>query len=400
MGIQIDRDLPSHGAARAAARGGAFVSGLLLLVLAAVVVTLSTCVGVLILGDHSDGAPGPGGALPYAGVCAAGVVLWWAGWRLFRGRRRVGLFLRKFGLADSTRALTFALATVGPRLRLITLDDAIVVPLGQPRSRRRIAVAAVVLGVVLLVVIALCVYQAYRSDPSTNTGSASTALNTAFTVVGGPVSPSTSPVAPARGDVWGTVGTLFKVLVIIFVAALLLVALVAAVAVGLIGVGGGSYLAIRAAQRGATRSILTEPQITPVVRQMVRRSRHILGPRLVVVAVAGAIWQHVVDHLAQSCDLVIIDISQPTDNLVWEVETIRTRFPGRWLLVGDEAHLTTLTDAGAHPAGSPQARLITLLDGEHVLAYGPTPELQRRFTRALRGRLDHFQAPRRRRANA
>ncbi|MEW8102774.1 MAG: hypothetical protein AB2785_13535, partial [Candidatus Thiodiazotropha endolucinida] len=43
---------------------------------------------------------------------------------LIRGRRRLVLFLRRFGYDEATEALSFAAAsTMGQRWRLVTLDD-------------------------------------------------------------------------------------------------------------------------------------------------------------------------------------------------------------------------------------------------------------------------------------
>src|SRR5262249_54459566 len=75
----------------------------------------------------------------------------WLGLALIRGRRRVGLFLRKFGLQESTRIVTYALAgALGRSLRLVTLDDAMVAPLGSGRGRRRVAWWIWLLGFLVL----------------------------------------------------------------------------------------------------------------------------------------------------------------------------------------------------------------------------------------------------------
>jgi hypothetical protein len=52
------------------------------------------------------------------------------GVRLVRGRRRLVLFLRRFGHTAATHAATVAAASIGSRWRLVTLDDAQIVPVG------------------------------------------------------------------------------------------------------------------------------------------------------------------------------------------------------------------------------------------------------------------------------
>jgi len=69
----------------------------------------------------------------------------WLGVLLIRGRRRLGLYLRKFGFADTTRTVSNALkSAVGRSVRLVTLDDSQVVPVGVGAGRRHDANVRVV----------------------------------------------------------------------------------------------------------------------------------------------------------------------------------------------------------------------------------------------------------------
>src|SRR5262249_55185226 len=81
-----------------------------------------------------------------------GIVLaLWAGLRMIRGRRRLGLYLRKFGFADTTRTVSHALSSaVGRSLRLVTLDDSQVSPLGAGRGRRRLGLVVTVVAIVAI----------------------------------------------------------------------------------------------------------------------------------------------------------------------------------------------------------------------------------------------------------
>jgi hypothetical protein len=60
------------------------------------------------------------------------------GYRVKQGKRRRVLFLRKFGFEGAYRTLTFAVSTaMGKNMRLITLDDGKISPVGVPESVKR-----------------------------------------------------------------------------------------------------------------------------------------------------------------------------------------------------------------------------------------------------------------------
>ena len=74
-----------------------------------------------------------------------------AGLWLVRGKRRLVLFLRKFGFTGATQAVTFAVVNaLGRSWRLVTLDDAEVAPVGARSGMRwfSIVVGLVAVGVV------------------------------------------------------------------------------------------------------------------------------------------------------------------------------------------------------------------------------------------------------------
>ncbi|MEW8195916.1 MAG: hypothetical protein AB2793_19570, partial [Candidatus Thiodiazotropha sp.] len=84
-------------------------------------------------------------------IAIAGLIL---GLKLIRGRRRLVLFLRRFGYDEATEALSFAAASaMGQRWRLVTLDDNEVAPILGIKTQGRILgflrwvlLAAVVVG--------------------------------------------------------------------------------------------------------------------------------------------------------------------------------------------------------------------------------------------------------------
>jgi hypothetical protein len=285
------------------------------------------------------------------------IVAIWLGLRVIRGRRRYGLYLRKFGYGESTRVLTSALATaVGNRVRMVTLDDSVVEPLGVSKGRRR---TPLVLGAICLIVAVLCTYQGI-ADYHRNLASSESQDS-----VGGQI-------------VSGVVSGVVYLIAMFFVALLLCIAVVAV----------SARRAARRAQRLTTHAIDHEGQIARTAQTIRRLTRKILSPRLVVVRVAGGIWQQVVSMLARSADVVVIDVSHPTNPLLWEVSTMKQAFRGRWVLVGAYEHVMPLTDPNRDPSRDMHGALAALIDGEEILAYGhQTKQDQSRFTRALRSRL-------------
>ena len=129
-------------------------------------------------------------------------------------------------------------------------------------------------------------------------------------------------------------------------------------------------------------------QVSRAATRIRRNNRRVFGARLVVARVATPLWQDVVRHLAAVSDAVVIDVSHATDNLLWEVENMRT--PGRPLvLVCHRDRIATLLYAGTAPGGAAPAdiRLAHALDGHEVLVYGSGEAEQRAFARSLRNRL-------------
>ena len=86
------------------------------------------------------------------------------------------------------------------------------------------------------------------------------------------------------------------------------------------------------------------------VRWSERQSRTVFGARLAVLTVSSAIWQETVTGIAELCAIPLIDISEPTENVLWEVEELVRRFGDRCVFIG--AYEQT---AGAHDtrAGPP-----------------------------------------------
>jgi hypothetical protein len=120
--------------------------------------------------------------------------------------------------------------------------------------------------------------------------------------------------------------------------------------------------------------------------ELSRRGSQTFAPRLVVVRVASSIWHQTVSALASVAVATIVDLSEPTENLMWEItELVRLGGHDRCIFIVDHARLD---DAGNFKAGAGFAANLDILVGDRdVLAYRTDRAGMRRFARALYGRL-------------
>jgi len=122
---------------------------------------------------------------------------------------------------------------------------------------------------------------------------------------------------------------------------------------------------------------------------MLKVSKKILAPRLVVVRVAHEIWKDVVSQLAAASAAVLIDVSEIGEGLLWEIENLRAQHAHRWILVGQHDALIRLADVSA-TEGSAERRLAELLDGTRILAYtGDKPRQMKQFAKLLRASMEN-----------
>ncbi len=293
----------------------------------------------------------------------------WVGRLLLRGRRRLGLFLRRFGYGDATRTISGVVAGgAGRSWRMVTLDDAQIAPIGTARRHRRFSLVVAVLGVA---VVAAALYWLFGGGLVSYAENLSQDMET---------SPTTDGFGQALGEIIGFIIIAALVGIVVLIGSMIVLAIAI--------VAGAANRAARRAQRQATVVINSDKDVVPTATLIGKRNRRILGSRLVVARVAGPQWRAMVRALAGVSDAVVIDLSQATENLVWEVEVMRAFARDRWVLVCHRDRLGPLTDTGLAPAGSPYHQLAILLDGEDVLPYGTGTAEVRRFARSLRNKLN------------
>lgn len=303
------------------------------------------------------------------------------GIELMRGRRRLVLFLRRFGFDDSSQALTRAVETaVGRRWRVVTLDDARMAPVGVQRTVRRTVRRTLRwgrwLGCLALVAafVSACLW-------ALGPGPDALVADVFNREVERAAGQGTNEIVAWLGASCLAGFGIFAVFLIFFV-----------MLVGVAFVGGatlltwGSNRMAAKAERLKTDEIRDAAQVEAFSRRVTRRSRLLFAPGLVVVRVATSQWRRAVRVLAASAAVILIDVSDPTENLLWEIETLEREVEAPWVLVGRRDRLETLARGGDGEVGRSLARR---LDGDQALAYqGEDRRSMKRFAVALRNRLD------------
>jgi len=332
------------------------------------------------------------------------------GLRLLRRNRTLVLFLRRFGHDEAQSAVAFAvLQTIGAFWRVVTLDDAEMAPIGVPAAIRGLFhvghfTSTYVLAVghfVGLRMFPIVINAMWIVVAIALAGPAIQFARTGVTrweTWGDVLDPYLSTLASvfewhlpfeAVGPTLPGIFALLAIAAVIGFATLAITMVVLLLALPLSTVLfflSSSADAVREAERSKTVAATTADEIRQAALAIARRSRQVHGPRLVVLRVTSNVWQHAVRQLASTCSLTLIDISEPTENVLWELEELITRHDGKYVFIGHHARATALatSDPGLT---SVERRLAALLAGREVLAYTTDRRGLKRFARALRAKL-------------
>jgi hypothetical protein len=325
-----------------------------------------------------------------------GVVL---GLRLLRGNRHLILFLRRFGYRPATHTVTEATVRLGDFWRVITLDDDQIEPLAAgtgvegfveavsgAKRRYRSAAPAAVRGWkfgMWAAVVALGVGLVFVISPGPDWTARLDRLKALVDLGQGP-----DGIAALSARLAAAILVTGLVLVVAWFA-LVVVGSLVSLPIRLV-YGGVSRGVTKAADSDALHVV--EPDQIGVVKAVLEEQRRrVFGARLCVVTVNSAVWQQTVSELADVCAVPLIDISEPTESLMWEIEELTRRFGDRCVFIGAYDRLQELID---HDGDDRMRRLSTLLDGRRVVAYTPEGRNTRRFVRALSSTLDrHVRRP-------
>src|SRR3954464_4418294 len=331
------------------------------------------------------------------------------GRRLVRGHRSSVLFLRRFGFDGSMQVVTYAVAkSIGVNWRLVTLDDEEIAPVGVDTTSRivfsvgeRLGAAAKAVGNGVLVgfqwtvsamwgVVALQVAQIGMSGPwrkalTDGTVDRYTAIYASVMQHRVPVKYFAPTLSGAFAILLTGVGILFVGLIVVFVCLLALLPLI-----GVVTFASSSAEALHKAEAAKTARITEANHIAVAVRDISRRGHETFAPRLVVLRVASAIWQPTVSALARAASATIIDISELTENMAWELtELQRLGALDRCIFIGESDRIVPWADGGSGTPGAAtlQSRVARAIGDRQVLAYATDRKGMRRFTRALYGML-------------
>jgi hypothetical protein len=329
-------------------------------------------------------------ALWAAGI---GLVVLKLGILLLRGRRRLVLFLRRFGDSEATHAVTVATRRIGRSWRLVTLDDARIASVGAGVVSRTFIGAAEVFDAVRAKAVAAgrLMGKIFKFITiAAAWGAAGAAALTAVTTDGDFVQRfvTVALLLDLTHPIDGMPGDLFWICAVVLLGcgALFLAwsALSLAVAVGVL-----PFLSFLVTMRGVIGDAewaknVVVPDIAGIVqaRSTARTiSRRMFSPRLTVMTVDCDVWQLAVGGLAAVSAVPLIDVSEPSENVLWEIEQMTHRFGPRCVFVGDYDRVSKLTSPAA--AKSMLARQQELLHGHRVLAYTNDERGVDAFARAL-----------------
>jgi len=365
VAVRILLDGPRRPAGPRLARTLALVIGLPL-ILAGVVGWAGFAAVAVVLAGSSSPAANLRDSLPAAAVFPVAALIGLPlGIRLLRGKRRIVLFLRRFGFADATKALSYAAsAVIGRSARLVTLDDAHVKAVGGPAAPRRLA------GLVIVTAIAA------------GAGFVWWLWAKGFDLIDSHLtSTSSTPTSDLAKAIFLPIVLAVAAVVIVLIISVLATSLVVSASL----FSAFSYRSARRAERAKRLEINSVQDVRRRSRLIAKRGSRIFAPRLLVVTVANEAWQQAVSALARDSAAVIIDISIPSENLRWEIRTLLPVMGQRCVLVGRLDLLTRQDPAGQTVVVSPMAPDI---DGYEVLAYRADGPGIRRFSRALRATIE------------
>jgi hypothetical protein len=370
MAVRIVLDGPSRGVGLRLGRVLAVIVSLPLMVAGVAGLYGVILIGIFFAYTSPVPAKDQHDAILTGAVCAvAALVGLGLGLRLLRGRRRLVLFLRRFGFDDATRAVSFAATkAIGRSWRLVTLDDDKVKAVGASTGPRRLA------GVTALLALVPLAYVAWWM----HTHSTDSLINDVTSSGGASDSTDIANVL-ANAIVTAMVSGAIVALIVIFAVVTGIVAGMSSLLLAT------TYGFARHAEHAKKDRIRSPKEVGSRSQAIMRRSRHIFAPRLVVVTVANPVWQQAVHSFARTAATAIIDISVPSENLRWEISTLLPAMGRKCILVGRLDLLTTRLIDGRTVFTSPLEREI---DGHEVLAYRPDESGVRHFSRALKATIE------------
>lgn len=264
------------------------------------------------------------------------VVLLYLALNLLASRKRPVLFLRRFGLDINSVVSRVIQRGLGRQFRFVTLDDGRFPALDVPAFERWATRLGPPLVAVLVVSGALVARENLSAHPASNGATQQTAAQMSLVM-----------------GYW--VAILWVLLML----------------------GWAHLLRVR---RKSRYNIGTEGQLKTFlfdIRQLGRwRLRSsLMRPQAVVAKVSDALWQSCVLAVAGEFGVALIDTSDPTANLQWEIERSR-EMALQCVFIAEKGRLLSWTGDSADTAATPAGETILKLIGdEPVLLYNASHKL-------------------------
>lgn len=294
--------------------------------------------------------------------------------RIARRRRGMVLYLRRFRYAQGLEAVTSAVVgSLGRAWRLVTLDDAQSIPVGissrTHRARTGLRAVGAVGGAVIRVPASIA-YAVFLGS-----------FWAAVVLLGYEYLQhrDLSVLGPYRHQAaYGGAASLMKPLLVALLTSGLVLVLLMLVQAGMLMVTSlpAAYLAsvertVRLMDTAKEDGIRVHTDISRLVTQIGARSHRGSSARLWVVKVHSPLWQEAVLRLARHSQRILVDVSEASDNVIWELEHLTAPAGARCVLIGSRERVSWLAGAHAEDLSSElDRRFLRALDGHTILAYG------------------------------
>jgi tetratricopeptide (TPR) repeat protein len=298
---------------------------------------------------------------------------------LARFSRREVLFLRRFGDEETARSVTDALMSVSGSWRLVALDDRTLEPVSADRAFRWTGLLGPLfllsygaagsmfgfaqgVGYTTVALLAFLLWRAHGTLPQR--------LESVLHGAG-------FLHAVGRLGIEITIALLVAAIVLLVLRWTMMPAFATTFALG----------TTEDADRSARGSIRVRGDVFQTQKELRRNAKRTVAARIAVVTVADALWRESVARFAEDASVVLIDVSQPTKHVIWEVEyLLDAGIP--CVFVGAAPRLSYLTDRSS--GGKLETVLRDKLDGHTVVSYVPShrKSARRAFARAVRASLE------------
>lgn len=413
MPVTVVRSYPMRHTARRLRQSANTVAGALLVLLgllgSLVLLPAGFAAFAVSAGEDMGSFPLSGGEIVLVAVLSivATVFGFSSGIRLLRGKRVGILFLRRFGYDDATRVASYAAAkTIGRSWRLVTLDDAEVTPLGmsvlpglllRANALWRVLRAVRVLfrartikiaAALPVVIFALAVVKIELLKSGGSYDPFGSALRDAGSALGEGRVPFGAIDSSLAGAFVASLIALGFTLLMAFVA--LIVLLASMFFLGISSALSSAAEAARTAERLTRIDVNNRADVEVVASILADATQKIFAPRFIVLRVAPEAWRDTVMQLSALAPLTVIDVSQPSENLLWEMQRLADAELGsRCVFIGHSDQVEALANGGAGVPFSDELleQMSLLLDGHEVLVYTSGRRGTRQFARALRTKL-------------